>query len=136
MAGLIAVMVLCGAVFVLVPPIAGPVNVIMAEKLPGEPEEFVVLAEPDAVMLEAISTLEPVEFGSYDETQFDELAGSEHGAVNVEYQGSYYFVGAPFVEPAQSYSLTAWVALSGLITSIALLIAIAIYKIRNTKGEK
>jgi len=104
-------------------------HVMMAEKLSDKPEEFFVVTNPDPVLLKAISTLERVCFYSFDETRFDELIGGEYGGANIEYQGNYYFVGIPIVEPdIFMFGLVFGISIFGLVTSTTLLVSHAIRK--------
>jgi len=103
----------------------GPV--LWAEKLSTKPEKYIVLADPDAGLLEALSNpSRDVFIGSWDNTSIDELVET-YQTYYVEYIDAYYKVHLETVDVFiyNTFSLiliSGWV---GLIVSFLISLVIA-----------
>ena len=103
-------------------------NAMIAEKLFDKPEEYFVVTNADATLLQAISNSgDYVSFHLLDETQMDELIG-QHGTSNIEYQNNYYNIRILFVEPSPIYAEEFWISIFGFAASSVILVFYAIFK--------
>jgi len=67
-------------------------SALVGQKLSTKPEEYVVVADPDPYLLEALSNSGTAVFvGSFDNTNVDELVWAQ-GTDNLEYNNAYYTV--------------------------------------------
>lgn len=121
-------------VLVAVPALWHPSYIITAERLSQQPDAYIVLENPDAVVSQAISNpQESTEIPSLDATQIDELI-DEHNdnPFNVKVNESYFQIGIVSVDrfPPPFMSLLSWVSLVTLPLSV---VTITIILVRTMK---
>ena len=132
--GFTFVAVLCATTFlsliIFTPPYTIDVN-----KLLSKPDQYVALTNPDPILSKAISTLKPVHFYSFDETQFDELTGGSGGII-VEYQNEDYTINYLGVTSGALTIIIWWATFIGLIVSTTLLVILIIGKVWRQRKRK
>jgi hypothetical protein len=118
-------LLVCAAAVIVIPYVATPKPVILAEKLSSEPEQYIPITETSPVLLQAISNTEkPVPVNSLDEIGINSLRNQR--VAYIAYQDNYYRISVLIGDPPQLYSYLIWFALFGLLVSALLLVFLSI----------